>query len=213
MSATAGHGRFGARFKGRKRAVDLLFEAEARGREAGAVARERTELAAVDPEVAGVSDFAHAIVAGVDAHAERIDAVIAENLTDWTLPRLPAVDRAILRVAVWELFYSDVPPLVAVDQAVELAGRLSTDDSAGFVNGVLDSIAAVAPQVRSAAAATLAAVSVDPEQDRDDLTTADEELVSAPVVHEVEADQVPAEAVRGHTGAPDAPDLPEPPQS
>lgn len=210
MTATAGHGRFGARFKGRKRAVDLLFEAEARGREVEAVARERAELAAGDPEVAGVSDFAHAIVAGVGEHTARIDAVIAENLTEWTLPRLPAVDRAILRVAVWELFYSDVPPLVAVDQAVELAGRLSTDDSAGFVNGVLDSIAAVAPQVRSAAAATLAAVSVDPAQDRDDLSADDEELHTVPVVHEVEADQVPADAVPGCDSAPETPEQPRP---
>ncbi|MGZ4523457.1 MAG: transcription antitermination factor NusB, partial [Mycobacteriaceae bacterium] len=71
-----------------------------------------------------------------------------------TLARLPAVDRAVLRVAVWELFHAtDVPPVVAVDEAVELAKQLSTDDSPAFVNGVLGQVVLVAPQVRAAAAA------------------------------------------------------------
>ena len=74
-----------------------------------------------------------------------------------TLDRLPAVDRAILRVAVWELLHAeDVPEPVAVDEAVELAKRLSTDDSPGFVNGVLGQVMLVTPQIRAAAAAVRA---------------------------------------------------------
>ncbi|MGL4304640.1 MAG: transcription antitermination factor NusB, partial [Mycobacteriaceae bacterium] len=79
----------------------------------------------------------------------------------WTLERLPAVDRAILRIAVWELFHADdVPPVVVVDEAVELAKQLSTDDSPGFINGVLGQVVLVAPQVRAAATAVSRPVSV-----------------------------------------------------
>ncbi len=95
----------------------------------------------------------------VNGVAENLDGSIASSPThlhEWTLERLPAVDRAILRIAVWELFHAtDVPPVVAVDEAVELAKQLSTDDSPAFVNGVLGQIVLVAPQVRAAAAATL----------------------------------------------------------
>ena len=94
-------------------------------------------------------------MSGVAENLDRIDQVISSHLQDWTLERLPAVDRAILRIAVWELFHAtDVPPVVAVDEAVELAKQLSTDDSPGFVNGILGQVVLVAPQVRSAAAAT-----------------------------------------------------------
>src|SRR6202012_2892754 len=79
---------------------------------------------------------------------------ISSHLQGWTLDRLPAVDRAILRVAVWELLHADdVPEPVAVDEAVELAKRLSTDDSPGFVNGVLGQVMLVTPQIRAASAA------------------------------------------------------------
>ena len=75
---------------------------------------------------------------------------ISAHLQGWTLGRLPAVDRAILRVAVWELLHAhDVPEPVAVDEAVELAKKLSTDDSPGFVNGVLGQIMLVTPQIRA----------------------------------------------------------------
>lgn len=102
-----------------------------------------------------MNPYTRTLVEGVADDLDRVDGTIESYLQDWTLGRLPAVDRAILRVAVWELFHAnDVPPVVAVDEAVELAKELSTDDSPAFVNGVLGRIVTLADQVRAAAAAT-----------------------------------------------------------
>ncbi len=149
--------KLGARHKARRRAVDLLFEAEARDVDAADLLDERVQLSARDESVAPVNPYTRTLVEGVADDLDRVDGTIESYLQDWTLSRLPAVDRAILRVAVWELFHaSDVPPVVAVDEAVELAKELSTDDSPSFVNGVLGQVVLVAPQVRAAAAATRA---------------------------------------------------------
>ena len=148
--------KLGARHKARRRAVDLLFEAEARDLDPVDLAAERTELAIADDQVAPVHSYTVEIVRGVAENLDRVDETVASYLQEWTLDRLPAVDRAILRIAVWELFYApDVPPVVVVDEAVELAKQLSTDDSPGFINGVLGQVVVVAPQVRAAAAAQL----------------------------------------------------------
>ena len=153
MSGT--HKKLGARHKARKRAVDFLFEAEARDVDPVELAEERAQLATRDESVAPVAPYTATVVEGVAENLDRLDQVIESHLQDWTLERLPAVDRAILRIAVWELFHAtDVPPVVAVDEAVELAKELSTDDSPGFVNGILGQVVLVAPQVRAAAAAT-----------------------------------------------------------
>lgn len=147
--------KLGARHKARRRAVDLLFEAEARDVDAADLLTERAELATQDQAVAPLHAYTHTLVEGVADDLDRVDGTIESYLKDWELSRLPAVDRAILRIAVWELFHAnDVPPVVAVDEAVELAKELSTDDSPGFVNGVLGQVVLVAPQVRAAAAAT-----------------------------------------------------------
>lgn len=159
----SGYKKLGARHKARRRAVDLLFEAEARDIDPADLADERVELAARDQGVAPVHAYTRTLVDGVAEDLDRVDGTIESYLQDWTLPRLPAVDRAILRVAVWELLHADdVPPVVAVDEAVELAKELSTDDSPAFVNGVLGQVVQVAPQVRAAAAATRSA-RPDPE--------------------------------------------------
>ncbi|MGB7143492.1 transcription antitermination factor NusB, partial [Mycobacterium sp.] len=135
-------------------AVDLLFEAEARGLTAAEAADARTALAAAKPDVAPLNPYTATVARGVTAHAAHIDDLIASHLQGWTLERLPAVDRAILRVAVWELLHADdVPEPVAVDEAVELAKELSTDDSPGFVNGVLGQVMLETPQIRAAAQA------------------------------------------------------------
>ncbi|ATL68558.1 transcription antitermination factor NusB [Nocardia terpenica] len=156
--------KLGARHKARRRAVDLLFEAEARDIDPAELLAERVQLSVRDEQVAPVNPYTGTLVEGVADDLDRVDATIESYLQDWTLPRLPAVDRAILRVAVWELFHAtDVPPVVAVDEAVELAKELSTDDSPGFVNGVLGRVVEVAPQVRAAAAATRVADRSDPE--------------------------------------------------
>ena len=141
------------RHQARKRAVDLLFEAEARGITPAEVASGRSSLAESDKDVTPLNPYTETVARGVTEHAAHIDELITAHLQGWTLERLPAVDRAILRVAVWELLHAtDVPEPVAVDEAVELAKELSTDESPGFVNGVLGQLMLVTPQIRAAAA-------------------------------------------------------------
>ena len=125
-----------ARRKARKRALDALYEADLRGLEAGGVLADR--LAQADPPV---PDYAVTLVEGADAHRERIDELLGTYAEGWTLDRMPPVDRNLLRVAIFELLWcDDVPDAVAIDEAVELARTLSTDDSPRFVNGVLGKI-------------------------------------------------------------------------
>lgn len=127
----------GARSKARKRAVDLLFEADAREIDPVALVAERIGSTEVPP----VNDYTVELVDGVVAHQEAIDELIGQHAEGWTLRRMPAVDRAVLRLALYELLWStDVPDAVAIDEAVELAKALSTDDSPRFVNGVLGRI-------------------------------------------------------------------------
>ncbi len=134
--------------------MDLLFEADARGLTAGEVVDVRSALAEANPDVAAPHPYTVAVARGVGEHIAHVDDLITSHLQGWTLDRLPAVDRAILRVAVWELLYADdVPEPVAVDEAVELAKELSTDESPGFVNGVLGQVMLVTPQIRAAARA------------------------------------------------------------
>ena|ERR1700741_3339006 len=142
------------RHHARKRAVDLLFEAEARGLSPAEVVDVRIALSGTNPDVARPHPYTSAAARGVSEHLAHIDDLLSSHLQGWTLDRLPAVDRAILRVAVWELLYADdVPEPVAVDEAVQLAKELSTDESPGFVNGVLGQVMLVTPQIRAAAQA------------------------------------------------------------
>ena len=153
------------RHQARKRAVDLLFEAEARGLSPAEVVDLRTALAAANPDVAPLYPYTAGAARGVSEHNAHIDDLISSHLQGWTLDRLPAVDRAILRVAVWELLYADdVPEPVAVDEAVQLAKELSTDESPGFVNGVLGQVMLVTPQIRAAARAVRSAATSTPEE-------------------------------------------------
>jgi transcription antitermination protein NusB len=153
------------RHQARKRAVDLLFEAEARGLSPAEVADVRTALSGANPDVAPLNPYTAAAARGVSEHIAHIDDLIGSHLQGWTLDRLPAVDRAILRVAVWELLYADdVPEPVAVDEAVQLAKELSTDDSPGFINGVLGHVMLVTPQVRAAARAVRSGAAGAPEE-------------------------------------------------
>ena len=133
----------GARTKARKRALDILFEADQRGLDAGAVLADRVRRA--DPPV---PEYAVEIVEGVGAHLERIDELLATYAQGWTVDRMPGVDRALLRLSTWELLWNDeVPDAVAIDEAVELAHALSTDESPAFVNGLLARLLAVKPTV------------------------------------------------------------------
>jgi len=130
-----------ARSKARKRALDVLFEADLRGRDAVQTLDEWTERA--DPPV---PDYARSLVAGVAEHRADIDALLTGFAGDWPLERMPSVDRTILRLAAYELLHCpDVPDAVVIDEAVELAKSLSTDESPGFVNGVLAKVLAAKP--------------------------------------------------------------------
>ena len=133
----------GARSKARKRAVDLLFEADQRELDPVALVAER--LPTAHPPI---SEYAVTIVEGVTAHRERIDELLATYAQGWTIDRMPGVDRVVLRIGAWELLFNDdVPDAVAIDEAVELARLLSTDDSPAFVNGLLARLMEVKPSV------------------------------------------------------------------
>ena len=130
-----------ARTKARKRALDVLFEADARSVATLDVLAERA--AAADP---ALNPYTSVIVEGVVAHHERIDELLTTYAEGWSLERMPAVDRAVLRIGVWELLWSDeVPDAVAISEAVGLARDLSTDASPTFVNGLLARIEALKP--------------------------------------------------------------------
>ncbi len=132
-----------ARTKARKRALDLLFEAEQRQVNVGELLRERL---AVPVTEAPLSEFTGDLVTGVVEHWTQIDELIATYSQGWTLGRMPAVDRAILRLGAYEVLYStDVPEAVAISEWVGLATELSTDDSPKFVNGLLGRLAEVKP--------------------------------------------------------------------
>jgi transcription antitermination protein NusB len=126
-----------ARSKARKRALDILFASELRS-EDPVVALERAIEAGEGP----TNDYTTTLVRGVVEHRERIDEVLTTYSKGWTLGRMPAVDRNVLRIGVYELLWGDddVPDTVAVSEALHLVQDLSTDDSPAFVNGLLGSI-------------------------------------------------------------------------
>ncbi|MBV9382698.1 MAG: transcription antitermination factor NusB [Streptosporangiaceae bacterium] len=125
-----------ARSKARKRALDVLFEAEQRGIGVLGLLAERMTLGSPP-----VPEYAAELVRGVASHQEQIDSLISANAVDWTLDRMPAVDRNILRLGIYELLWADdVPDGVAISEAVLLARDLSTDASPAFINGLLSRV-------------------------------------------------------------------------
>lgn len=137
-----------ARSKARRRALDVLFEADQKGRD-----RDEADLLALLEERKSVTvaqgafpAYAVEIVEGVAAHLEQIDELLTTYSQGWSLERMPVVDRCILRLGTWELLHNDdVPDAVAIDEAVNLATELSTDDSPTFVNGLLARILDLKP--------------------------------------------------------------------
>jgi transcription antitermination protein NusB len=125
-----------ARSKARKRALDVLFECDARDVLPTDLLAER--IAEADPPV---NDYTARLVRGVQEHINRIDELLSSYSEGWTLERMPAVDRNALRIGIFEVVYvDDVPDAVAVTEAVNLVRDLSTDESPAFVNGVLGNI-------------------------------------------------------------------------
>lgn len=132
-----------ARTKARKRALDILFEAEQRSENVGDVLEKRLKDSGRETPL---PEYSETIVRGVLARWTELDAIIAESSPDWPLKRMPAVDRNLLRIGAWEVLCNDeITVAVAIDEAVELARDLSTDDSPKYVNGVLGRIAREAP--------------------------------------------------------------------
>ena len=127
-----------ARRKARKRALDLLYEADIRSSDATVLVTERLE-----PD-----DYAGVVVLGVVEHRDRIDEILNTHSQAWSVDRMPAVDRTVLRIAVFEMLWNDdVPDVVAIDEAIELAGDLSTDESPAFINGLLGRIEEMKPRL------------------------------------------------------------------
>lgn len=126
----------GARSKARKRALDLLYAADLRGEPAT-----ETLDRAVEEGAAPSNDYTITLVRGVVEHQARIDELLSTYAEGWTLERMPAVDRNVLRLGIYELLYvDDVPDAVAVSEAMALVRELSTDESPPFVNGILGTV-------------------------------------------------------------------------
>jgi N utilization substance protein B len=133
-----------ARSKARKRALDILFEAELRGTPVLDLLAERITLGSPP-----VPAYAADLVRGVAVHMARIDDLISAYAEGWTLDRMPAVDRNVLRIGIYELLWADdVPDAVAISEAVLLARDLSTDASPAFVNGLLAHLAELKPSLQ-----------------------------------------------------------------
>jgi N utilization substance protein B len=130
-----------ARGKARKRALDVLFSADIRGVPPLEVLAEGPIAAGAAPAQQPQNPYVRTIVEGVVAHRARIDELISTYSSGWAVDRMPVVDRNVLRIAVFELLWGEgVPAAVVIDEAVGLARQLSTDDSPGFVNGLLSRI-------------------------------------------------------------------------
>ncbi len=134
-----------ARSKARKRAFEVLFEAFERGDPPVEVLARRGRPAG---EELAAYDHAERLVEGVQEHQERIDELISTYAVGWTLDRMPAVDRTILRLGAYELLWvDDVPDGVVISEAVALATEYSTDESPRFVNGLLSRLEELKPSL------------------------------------------------------------------
>ena len=132
-----------ARSKARKAALDLLYESDIRRSAASKLLNKRvTELEYV------IRDFTKELVEGVDLHRRKIDELIVTYSQGWDMDRMPVIDRNILRLAIYEVLWSaDVPQAVSINEALELAQTLSTEESSKYINGVLSKIVEIKPDL------------------------------------------------------------------
>lgn len=161
--------RHGARYRARRRAVDILFEAETRDIDPVAIVEDRAELAR-DPQnaVAPIADYTREIIQGAAETLDDLDDRIERFLDrDWELHRLPAVDRQILRVATWEILFNDeVPPAIAIANALEMATEYSGNQAPPYIHAMLDGITqAQSPDAPGDAGAEDASTSEHPGQE------------------------------------------------
>jgi N utilization substance protein B len=132
-----------ARGKARKQALDILFESDIRN--SSPIELLSTRLVDVEgPDARPMREYAQELVKGVVEHRRKIDELISTYAQGWDMDRLPAVDRNVLRIAIYELLWrEDIPDAVAIDEALTLAKLLSTDESAGYIHGVLGRISSI----------------------------------------------------------------------
>ena len=186
-----------ARYRARRRAADILYEAENRDVDPVAIVEDRIALAREDRNaVAPVAEYTQVIVKGVAEELDAIDDIISRFLAeDWELHRIPAVDRAILRLSVWELLFNpDIPTATAVVEGVEIASQYSNDKAAPYIHAVLDDVA----QSRSAENPMSA------EHQGSDAETADEEPLDSENADDA-AEDTSASTVSGSVAAADDP--------
>ena len=127
-----------ARRKARKRALDFLYEGDLRG------ASPLELYASREKEELSQESYVENLLQGVMSHREKLDELIITYAQGWDMDRMPAIDRNLLRLAMYEILWEpDLDEKIAINEAVELASELSTDESSGYINGVLGRIAAI----------------------------------------------------------------------
>jgi N utilization substance protein B len=132
-----------ARSKARKQTLDLLYEADIRGTSAAELLTAR-DVEEDGPDARPIRDFTKVLISGVTDNKRKIDELIATYAQGWDMDRLPAVDRNILRLGIYEIVWSeDLADGIAIDEALNLAKELSTDESAGYIHGVLGRISSI----------------------------------------------------------------------
>ncbi len=134
-----------SRTKARKAAFDALYEAEQRGRTLHQALLDFDIRQGAKRQSLAESDFVRSILVGLDSNGAAVDKVISASLTSWTLARLYPVDRAILRIAIWELTYTDTPADVVRSEALALAAQYGSDDAVAFIGGILGTVARNSP--------------------------------------------------------------------
>jgi N utilization substance protein B len=139
------------RSKARRRALEVLFEADLKGAHPSRILSDRiARVEQMTPQDSDprIGEYAIELVSGVVEHIDRIDSLIETYSIGWTLDRMPAVDRNVLRIGLFELLWSDVPEVVAIDEAVTLVQQLSTEESPQFVNGLLERLRELKPTLQ-----------------------------------------------------------------
>lgn len=132
-----------ARSKARKQSLDLLYESDIRGKDSTDLLTLR-DVVEEGPDARPIREYTKNLISGVDQHKRKIDELISTYAHGWDMDRLPTVDRNILRIGIYELLWQeDVPDAVAIDEALALAKELSTEESAGYIHGVLGRIASI----------------------------------------------------------------------
>ena len=132
-----------ARSKARKQALDLLYEADIRGGSALDFLQSR-DVIEDGPDARPIRDFTKELIGGIAENSRKIDELITTYAQGWDMDRLPAVDRNILRLAIYEIVWStELADGIAIDEALTLAKELSTDESAGYIHGVLGKISSI----------------------------------------------------------------------